>query len=84
VFDPFFIRTDGPPDFGLNLMGVYFLVYHLGGHISGSNSEGAGVNFHIELPVQAVEKASATATSREFVTNVLMNDSLWERLLPHE
>lgn len=84
VFDPFFIRTDGPPDFGLNLMGVYFLVYHLGGQISGSNSEGAGLNFHIELPLQAEEKASATATSRDFVTNVLMNDSLWERLLPHE
>ena len=84
VFDPFFIRTDGPPDFGLNLMGVYFLVYHLGGQISGSNSEGTGVNFRIDLPLQAEEKASAATTSRDFVTNVLMNDSLWERLLPHE
>jgi two-component system, probable response regulator PhcQ len=82
VFDPFFIRTEGPQDFGLNLMGVYFLVYHYGGRITFRNTSGAGLEYVIELPLKPAEALTGAASGHEFVTKVLMNDTLWERLLP--
>jgi len=81
VFDPFFIRRDETQDFGLNLMAVYFLVYHHGGHIEARSTPGQGVTFQIDIPVLPGSPPPATTSSRDFVTKVLMNDVLWERLL---
>jgi two-component system probable response regulator PhcQ len=81
VFDPFAIRHEDAPDFGLNLMAVYFLVYHHGGHIQAENTPGQGALFKIDLPLLASAPPSTEASSRDFVTKVLMNDLLWERLL---
>lgn len=81
VFDPFAIRTDETPDFGLNLMAVFFLVYHHGGHIQAENTAGSGAQFKIDIPILADNPISAANSSRDFVTKVLMNDQLWERLL---
>ena len=84
IFDPFFIRTEGPQDFGLNLMGTYFLVYHYGGKISAAPSATGGLNFFIDIPVTPPPPLTGASSSHEFVTKVLMNDTLWERLLPHD
>lgn len=84
VFDPFFIRSEESHDFGLNLMAVYFLVYHHGGNIEARNSPGQGVTFQIDIPTLASEPQPTSASSRDFVTKVLMNDVLWERLLAGE
>lgn len=84
VFDPFAMRTDDTPDFGLNLMAVFFLVYHHGGHIQAENTPGGGALFKIDIPVLADTPVSAVTSSRDFVTKVLMNDLLWERLLAGE
>lgn len=80
VFDPFFIRADGAQESGLNLMGVFFLVHHFGGRISSLSVAGKGLNLVIDLPTTPA--GPSEGGSREFVTKVLMNDSLWERLLP--
>ena len=81
VFDPFHINTEAVDAAGLHLMGVYFLVHHLGGRITSPRS-GTGLTFNIILPSVAPTSTSATDDSREFISNVLMNDTLWERLLP--
>jgi K+-sensing histidine kinase KdpD len=81
VFDPFHINTEAVDATGLHLMGVYFLVHHLGGRITSPRS-GTGLTFNIVLPSAAPTSTSATEDSREFISNVLMNDTLWERLLP--
>jgi two-component system probable response regulator PhcQ len=80
VFDPFLLRADAVEDSGLCLMGVFFLAYHLGGKVVSINSGGQGLQVALEIPVApATPPAGGT---REFVTAVLMNDTLWERLLP--
>lgn len=80
VFDPFFIRADGAQESGLSLMGVFFLVHHLGGRVTSLSAAGRGSNITFEIPV--APPADAANGSREFVTKVLMNDNLWEKLLP--
>jgi C4-dicarboxylate-specific signal transduction histidine kinase len=83
VFDPFFthddVTTDGP---GLTLMGAFFLAYHLGGRIT-SQRTAKGLILDIVVPAVAPTPVAAVDSSREFITNVLMNDILWERLLPN-
>lgn len=81
VFDPFALRLEDAPDFGLNLMAVFFLVYHHGGNIHAENTEGKGATFKIDIPLLADSPPPTAASSRDFVTKVLMNDLLWERLL---
>jgi two-component system probable response regulator PhcQ len=80
VFDPFFINILGPNRAGLTLMGAYFLAYHLGGKINAPR--GKGTQLEISIPSSITAPKSTAEGTREFITNVLMNDSLWERLLP--
>jgi len=80
IFDPFCIRPEGTEKFGLDLLGVYFLVHHHGGLIEADSVPGEGTTFRIEFPLVA-EADSQSSSSRDFVTKVLMNDALWERLL---
>jgi two-component system probable response regulator PhcQ len=83
VFDPFFIRVDGGEDLGLNLIGLYLLVYHHGGNVSALKPGESGLNIIITIPATCPESPSLESSSSDFVTNVLMNDTLWERLLPN-
>lgn len=80
VFDPFHIRTDGSNESGLSLMAVFFLVHHLGGRVASLSAAGQGLQIALEFPTSL--PAPTEGQSREFITQVLMNDSLWERLLP--
>jgi two-component system probable response regulator PhcQ len=81
VFDPFHINAESEDATGLQLMGVYFLAHHLGGKITSPRSQ-SGRTFNITLPATPAAALTATDGSREFISNVLMNDTLWERLLP--
>jgi two-component system, probable response regulator PhcQ len=83
VFDPFFIRVDGGEDLGLNLIGLYLLVYHHGGNVSALKPGESGLNIIITIPATCPVSPSLESSSSDFVTNVLMNDTLWERLLPN-
>lgn len=80
IFDPFCIRPEGTEKFGLDLLGVYFLVHHHGGHIEAGSVPGEGTTYRLEFPL-LVESEGQPSSSRDFVTRVLMNDALWERLL---
>lgn len=80
VFDPFYSRGDNPQEFGLNLIACYFIIYHHGGRIEIHSEKGQGVTFVIQLPVNP--KAIADVEEgRDFLTKVMMNDRLWEKLL---
>ena len=81
IFDPFVSESEESGQFGLRLMTVYFLVHHHGGQIEVANGEKNGVTFRIRFPVNVVASDSSEDSSRDFVTKVLMNDALWERLL---
>lgn len=83
VFDPFFTHaaagSDGP---GLSLFGAFLLAYHHGGRVT-STRAAKGLALDILLPAAMPAPVSSAESSREFITNVLMNDILWERLLPN-
>ncbi len=80
LFDPFFLRVDEPQEFGINLMGCYFIVYHHGGRIDVGTETGKGLTLDIHLPLSP-RPLAAENDSREFLSKVMMNDRLWEKLL---
>jgi two-component system probable response regulator PhcQ len=80
LFDPFFVRNPGADEFGINLMGCYFLVHHHGGSISVEPGADGGMVFQIVLPVKP-SAATPGIESEEFLVRVMTNERLWERLL---
>ncbi|MFN7139855.1 MAG: ATP-binding protein, partial [Limisphaerales bacterium] len=81
VFNPFYHRTEQAHEVGLNLMTCFFLAYHHGGSISVRNGE--GTVFELFLPILPVEQP-APGQDKEFVSRVLANEELWEKLLSGE
>ncbi|MGV3663692.1 MAG: hybrid sensor histidine kinase/response regulator [Prosthecobacter sp.] len=82
VLDPFATQEDAQATPGLSLLGACFLASHLGGSIRAPRGA-QNTRLDITLPATAPAPQSTTDGSREFITNVLMNDILWERLLPN-
>ena len=80
IFDPFVVRTDSPMEYGINLMACYFIVHHHGGKIEANSEEGQGTTFSLRLPVNP-NHPQQTQQSEDFLQKVLLNDSLWEKLL---
>jgi len=80
VFDPFSLRDDRQQEFGINLMACYFIVYHHGGQMSVRSQEGNGMALILTLPAQPRAR-SAIEEEQLFLTQMLMNESLWEKLL---
>lgn len=80
IFDPFAVRSDSPMEYGINLMGCYFIVHHHGGRIQARSQPGQGTTFTLNLPVNA-NQPLPTEPGQEFLKQVLLNDSLWEKLL---
>lgn len=81
VFDPFTSRDAAGQQFGLNLLGVFFLAHHYGGSVRATDNEGRGVTYIVEIPVAAAQPSCTSVSSQEFVSKVLVNDALWEKLL---
>jgi two-component system probable response regulator PhcQ len=79
VFDPFFDRPEGMHPSAVSLLGAHLLAHHLGGSITSSGKSG-GFDLTVTLPVSS--EGVKPFTTRDFVSKVLMNDALWERLLP--
>jgi len=61
-------------------MACYFIVYHHGGRIDVQNRKGQGVSFRLTFPLRHTI-ASPAEEENSFVTTVLMNDALWEKIL---
>jgi two-component system, probable response regulator PhcQ len=80
VFDPFLVRYDNPEEFGINLMACFFLIYHHGGKIEVQSQPGSGTKFTAILPVNPGER-SLVQNDREFLPQLLANETLWEKLL---
>lgn len=83
VFDPFLTHAAaGSDSTGLALLGAFLLAYHQGGNVTSPRAAN-GLILDILLPASAPASVNSAESSREFITNVLMNDVLWERLLPN-
>jgi two-component system probable response regulator PhcQ len=78
VFDPFYDSPGGLHPSAVALLGAHLIAHHLGGSIT--SGESGGLNLEVTVPVSA--EGAKAFTTRDFVSKVLMNDSLWERLLP--
>ena len=80
IFDPFVVRSDSPMEYGINLMACYFIVHHHGGRIDANAGEGRGTTFSIRL-LRNPDHHSSAQENQEFLQKVLLNESLWEKLL---
>ncbi len=80
VFDPFFVRNDNPQEFGINLMACYFIVYHHGGQIDVKAGVPKGSTFTLTFSTQP-QVLSVQKEEQDFISKVLTNDVLWEKLL---
>ena len=80
LFDPFVVRSDSPLEYGINLMACYFIVHHHSGQISAHSEPGQGTCFTIRIPTNPNQPAQKD-DGKDFLQKVLLNDSLWERLI---
>jgi two-component system, probable response regulator PhcQ len=83
VFDPFVVRNDIPTEYGIHLMGCFFIVHHHGGKIRASSEEGKGTTFNIRLPLNP-ERAQPLPGDVDFFGKILQNQQLWEKLIAAE
>jgi two-component system probable response regulator PhcQ len=84
VFDPFVVRSDSPMEYGIHLMACYFIVHHHGGQINARSENGGGTTFTISLPTNPAHSGLSQKTDTDFLQKVLLNDSLWEKLISSE
>ena len=84
VFDPFVVRSDTPMEYGIHLMACYFIVHHHNGQIHAHSESGQGTTFTIRLPVNPGQAAPPQKSDSDFLQKVLLNESLWEKLLTTE
>jgi two-component system probable response regulator PhcQ len=83
VFDPFVVRSDSPIEYGIHLMACYFIVHHHGGRIDARSEDGQGTTFTLRLPTNPNQTPSSPQ-DQDFVQKVILNDSLWEKLITSE
>lgn len=81
VFDPFVVRSDSPMEYGIHLMACYFIVHHHGGKIEARSETGRGTVFTIRLPIDPDSTPASSTGDTEFLRKVLLNDTLWEKLI---
>ena len=83
IFDPFALRKESPLEYGINLMACYFIVHHHGGKITAVSSPNSGTTFTMRLPINPNQPLQ-TLGDQDFFQKVLLNDSIWERLMTSE
>jgi two-component system, probable response regulator PhcQ len=84
VFDPFVVRSDTPMEYGIHLMACYFIVHHHGGRIDARSDPGQGTTFTLTLPLNPGQVPAPIQDETEFFQKVLLNQSLWQKLLASE
>jgi len=81
VFDPFVVRSDSPMEYGIHLIACYFIVHHHSGRIEAKSESGHGTTFTIRLPVNPSLTPQVPQSDTDFLHKVLLNDSLWQKLI---
>jgi CheY-like chemotaxis protein len=59
VFDPFFVRSGQPNEFGVNMMACYVIVHLHGGSIEARPVDPAGLELEIRIPIENREPAGS-------------------------
>ena len=80
IFDPFFVRSGNPQEFGIYLMTCFFIIYHHGGRITARREEGRGNIFTMTFPLNPPAKGAAVE-EKDFISKILINETMWEKLL---
>ena len=80
IFNPFFVRSSNPQEFGVYLLTCFFIIYHHGGRITARSDVKGGNVFTITLPVNPQVKASSME-EKDFISKIMINETLWEKLL---
>jgi two-component system probable response regulator PhcQ len=80
LFDPFVVRSDSPMEYGIHLMACYFIVHHHGGRIEAHSGAGQGTTFTLRLPLNPAQ-AIPPQEEQDFLKKVLLNESVWEKLI---
>jgi nitrogen-specific signal transduction histidine kinase len=71
-------------EYGIHLMACYFIVHHHGGRIEAKSESGHGTIFTIRLPINPSQTPPAPQNDSDFLQKVLLNDTLWEKLVSVE
>lgn len=83
VFDPFFVRTPQPEEFGINRMAAYVIVHLHGGTIEAQPLESKGLKVEIRIPL---DPPSAIENETTFFNRLLEHEERWKERekLPEE
>jgi two-component system probable response regulator PhcQ len=79
LFDPFVVRADAPAEYGIHLMGCFFIVYHHGGKIEARSQDGQGTTFDLRLPLNPYR--AVPEDNRGLLQKTLLNEKIWEKLI---
>lgn len=74
LFDPFFVRTNKPDDFGVNMMACYSIVYLHGGTIEARSGSLNGVEITMEFPLEPAPSPSVS----DFFQSLLDHEKRWK------
>lgn len=75
LFDPFMVRMDDPSEYGIHLMGCFFIVHHHGGRIEAASVEGKGTTLTLHLPISPAK--SLAELNQGFVARTRLAEQIW-------
>lgn len=75
LFDPFMVRADAPSEYGLHLMGCFFIVHHHGGRIEATSTPGQGTVFTLHLPLRP--QNSVTELNQGLQQKTRLAEQIW-------
>lgn len=74
LFDPFFVRTNQPEDFGVNMMACYSIVHLHGGTITAKSASLNGVEITMEFPCEHTEPPTVS----DFFQSLTAHERRWK------
>jgi len=80
LFDPFMVRADAPSEYGIHLMGCFFIVHHHGGRIEATSEEGKGTTFTLHLPT--LPPSSLTELNQGILQKSRLAEQVWGGVRP--
>ncbi|MCP5559359.1 MAG: response regulator [Verrucomicrobiaceae bacterium] len=75
LFDPFFVRSRKPDDFGVNMMACYVIVHLHGGTIEAQPLANRGMLLTIRIPL---DPSQTTPASQDFFQRLMDHEAKWQ------